>query len=162
MTFSLPSTSCLLKLPIKNFRTRLTSRGYPNNLVNKIISEVKFEQRKNALTQTQKAHNFIHQLMENWHPIQNQPLLREIYMFENILMEKWHPIQNQPLLREIYKDPPLISYRKGKSSVVRRRSSRTTEDSSSGRIMRLLPVFTLETNNQTNKECLPKFVQTHQ
>ena len=46
------------------------------------------------------------------------------------------------------------------SSVVRR-SSRTTEDSSSGRIMRLVPVFTLETNNQTNKECLPKFVQTH-
>ena len=34
---------------------------------------------------------------------------------KNILMEKWHLIQNQPLLREIYKDPPLISYRKGKS-----------------------------------------------
>ena len=29
-------------------------------------------------------------------------------------MEKWHLIQNQPLLREMYKDPPLISYRKGK------------------------------------------------
>ena len=42
-----------------------------------------------------------------------------------------------------------------------RRSSRTTEDSSSERIMRLVPVFTLETNNQTNNECLPKFVQTH-
>ena len=40
-----------------------------------------------------------------------------------------------------------------------RRSSRTTEDSSSRWIMRLVPVFTLETNNQTN-ECLPKFVQT--
>ena len=26
-----------------------------------------------------------------------------------------HLIQNQPLLREIYKEPPLISYRKGKS-----------------------------------------------
>ena len=38
---------------------------------------------------------------------------------------------------------------------------RTTEDSSSERIMRLVPVFTLETNNQTNNECLPKFVQTH-
>ena len=38
---------------------------------------------------------------------------------------------------------------------------RTTEDSSSGRRMRLVPVFTLETNNQTNNECLPKFVQTH-
>ena len=41
----------------KNFRKRLTSRGYPmaNNLVDKIIAEVKFEERKNALTQTQKA-----------------------------------------------------------------------------------------------------------
>ena len=46
------------------------------------------------------------------------------------------------------------------SSVVRL-ERRTTEDSSSGRIMRLVPVFTLETNNQTNNECLPKFVQTH-
>ena len=46
------------------------------------------------------------------------------------------------------------------SSVVRR-SSRTTEDSSSTRIMRLAPVITLKTNNQTNNECLPKFVQTH-
>ena len=45
------------------------------------------------------------------------------------------------------------------SSVVRH-SSRTAEDSSSRRIMRLVPVFTLETNNQTNNECLPKFVQT--
>ena len=44
---------------IKNFRTCLTSRGYPNNLVDKIISEVKFAERKNALTQTQKAHKRI-------------------------------------------------------------------------------------------------------
>ena len=42
------------------------------------------------------------------------------------------------------------------SSVVRL-ERRTTEDGSSGRIIRLVPVFTLETNN----ECLPKFVQTH-
>ena len=76
----------------------MTSRGYPNNLENKIISEIKLEQRKNALTQTQKSAQF--------HP--------STAMFENILMEKWHPIQNQPLLREMYKDPPLISYRKGK------------------------------------------------
>ena len=45
------------------------------------------------------------------------------------------------------------------SSVVRR-SSRITEDSSSKRIVRVVPVFTLETNNQTHNECLPKFVQT--
>ena len=46
------------------------------------------------------------------------------------------------------------------SSVVRL-ERRTTEDSSSGWIMRLVPVFTLETNYQTNNECLPKFEQTH-
>lgn len=41
-----------------------------------------------------------------------------------------------------------------------RPSSRSTEDSSSRRIMRLVSVFTLEKNNQTNNECLPKLVQT--
>ena len=40
---------------IKNFRTRLISRGYPNSLVDKILSEVNFADRKNALTQKQKA-----------------------------------------------------------------------------------------------------------
>ena len=44
-------------------------------------------------------------------------------------------------------------------SVVRR-SRRITEDSSPRRIIRLVPVFILETNNQTNNKCLPKFVQT--
>ena len=38
---------------------------------------------------------------------------------------------------------------------------RTTEDSSSSRIMRLVPVFILETHNQTNNNCSPKFVQTN-
>ena len=39
---------------IKNFRTRLVSRGYPNSLVDKIFSEVNFADRKNALTQNRK------------------------------------------------------------------------------------------------------------
>ena len=45
------------------------------------------------------------------------------------------------------------------SSVVRL-ERRTTENSSSRRVMRLVPVFILQTNNQTNHKCLPKFVQT--
>ena len=45
-------------------------------------------------------------------------------------------------------------------SSVMRLERGTTVDSSSRRIMRLVPVFTLETNNQTHNECLPKFVQT--
>ena len=45
------------------------------------------------------------------------------------------------------------------SSVVRL-ERRTIEDSSSRRIMRLVPVFILETHNPSNNKCLPKFVQT--
>ena len=31
------------------------------------------------------------------------------------LNEKWHVIQQQPLLNQIFKEPPIISYRKGRS-----------------------------------------------
>ena len=49
----------------------------------------------------------------------------------------------------------------GLSSVVRCSSERrTTQHSLSRRIMRLVPVFIPETNNQTNNKCLSKFVQT--
>ena len=92
---------------IKNFRTHLISRGYPNSLVDKILSEVNFADRKNALTQKQKAQKKILPFVTQFQP--SLPCLK------NILMDKWHLIQNQPLLREIYKEPPLISYRKGKS-----------------------------------------------
>ena len=45
-------------------------------------------------------------------------------------------------------------------SSVGRLGRRTSEDSSSRRIMRLVPVFILETHNPSNNKCLPKFVQT--
>ena len=44
-----------------------------------------------------------------WEVIQTLPNLK------NILMSKWQLIQNQPLLREIFKEPPIISYKRGKS-----------------------------------------------
>jgi len=37
---------------------------------------------------------------------------------------------------------------------------RTKRDSSSRRIIRLVPVFILKTHNETNYKCLPKFVRT--
>ena len=40
-----------------------------------------------------------------------------------------------------------------------RRSRRISKESSSRHIMRLVPVFVLETQNQTNYKCLPKIVQ---
>ena len=91
--FRTNSSKVMFEENIKNFRTRLTLRGYPNNLVDKIISEVKFEERKNALTQTQKAHKRILPFVTQFHP--SLPCLK------NILMDKWHLIENQPLLREI-------------------------------------------------------------
>ena len=34
---------------------------------------------------------------------------------KNILVIHWHLIENQPLLRQIYKEPPIISYKRGRS-----------------------------------------------
>ena len=34
---------------------------------------------------------------------------------KEFLMKNWNLIQNQPLLRQIFKEPPIISYKKGKS-----------------------------------------------
>jgi len=41
-----------------------------------------------------------------------------------------------------------------------RRSRRISKDSSSRRIIRLVPVFIPETDKETKNKCLPKFVQT--
>ena len=67
--FRTNSSKVMFEGNIKNFRTRQTLRGYPNNLVDKIISEVKFEERRNALTHKHRKrtkefyplwHNFSH------------------------------------------------------------------------------------------------------
>ena len=34
---------------------------------------------------------------------------------KQIIMQKWHSIQQQPLLSEIFKDPPIFSYKRGRS-----------------------------------------------
>ena len=52
------------------------------------------------------------------------------------------------------------TYYASRLSRVVRRSRRISKDSLSRQIMRLVPVFILETHYQTNYKCLPKFVQT--
>ena len=61
---------------IKNFRTRLISRGYPNRLVDKILSEVNFADRKNVLTQKQKAQKKILPFVTQFQP--SLPRLKNI------------------------------------------------------------------------------------
>ena len=44
---------------IENFKTRLISRGYPEQMVEKVLSEVKYEDRKEALKQkTERTRSF--------------------------------------------------------------------------------------------------------
>ena len=74
---------------IYNFKKRLCAGGYPQNLIEKITSEVKFTQQKSALQKNNEVRKKIL-------PLPN---------LENILMRKWHLIQDKPLLREIYNEP---------------------------------------------------------
>ena len=90
---------------VKNFRAHLRVRGYPDNLVNKVLAEVKFTDRKSALQQNRK-------MCKTDFVAQYNPSVPNL---KNILMSKWYLIENQPMLREIYREPPLISYRRGKS-----------------------------------------------
>ena len=93
---------------MRNFATRLKNRDYPATTVEKHPSEVIFTDRKKALEQRNKnAPKKILPFVTQYHPA--------LPNLKNILMGKWHLIQNQPYLRNIFKEPPLISYRKGKS-----------------------------------------------
>ena len=92
---------------IKQFKRKLRARGYPDNHSEKILSEVKFSERPSALQNKQKTHKRILPFVTEYRP--------SVPNLKNILMAKWHLIQNQPVLREIFKDPPILSYRKGRS-----------------------------------------------
>ena len=92
---------------INKFKQKLRLRGYPNNFIEKVLSEVKFSDRKSALNEKTKARKEILPFVTQYDP--RVPNLKQI------LMDKWHLIESQPLLRQIYKEPPLISYKRGKS-----------------------------------------------
>ena len=89
------------------FKRRLRERGYPDNLSKKILSEVNFSQRMSALQNKLKTRKRILPFVTEYRP--------SVPNLKNILMKKWHLIENQPVLREIFKDPPILSYRKGRS-----------------------------------------------
>ena len=92
---------------MKKTLTHLMERGYPKKFINNTLSGVKFEGRKRALLQQNNAKKQILPFITQYHPA--VPNLKEI------LMSKWYFIQQQPLLNEIFQDPPIISYRKGRS-----------------------------------------------
>ena len=92
---------------IKLFQSHLIDRGYPEGLVQRTLSEVNFENRKQALLSKPKANRRILPFVTQYHPA--------VPNVKQILMKHWHLIEEQPLLKEIFKEPPLISYKKGRS-----------------------------------------------
>ena len=92
---------------ITNFKAHLPQRGYPEDLINTTLSEVNFKDRKLALQQKPKTNLRILPFVTQYQP--SVPHLKQI------LMKNWHLIEQQPLLSEIYKKPPLVSYKRGRS-----------------------------------------------
>ena len=93
---------------MSNFKTRLQNRDYPARIVEKHLSEIKFSDREMSLAQKNKtAPKKILLFVTQYH--------LALPNLKDTLMGKWHLLENQPRLRVIFKDPPIISYRKGKS-----------------------------------------------
>ena len=86
---------------ITNFKSRLTTRGYPNEMIQTTLSEVSFAGRQSALQQKAKARKQILPFVTTYHP--------SVRNLKNILMQNWGLIQNQPLLNTIFKNPPILS-----------------------------------------------------
>ena len=76
-------------------------------MMENFLSDIKFTERESALLK----HN---NKEEKEIPFCDTVPTLSVY-FKGTFNEKWNLIQNQPLLRQIFKEPPIISYKKGKS-----------------------------------------------
>ena len=87
-----------------NFKERLIDRGYPQTMIENLLSDTKFIERESALLKhTNKEEKEI------------LPFVTQYQYFKSlkeVLMKKWNLIQNQPLLHQIFKEPPISSYKK--------------------------------------------------
>ena len=83
------------------------NRGYPTTLVHKILTEVQFFDRTEALHNKTKKAKEILPIVTTYNPA--IPNLKKIFM------KHWHIIQQQPRTAHIFKQPPIVSYRKEKS-----------------------------------------------
>ena len=75
------------------FKRHLRDRGYPRNLVEKLLSEIKFRRRGSVL----KGNNKLTQKDILPFVTQYRPSVSNL---KQALLKKWHLIQNQPLLRQ--------------------------------------------------------------
>ena len=94
---------------ISNFKKRLIDRGYPQTMIETLLSDIKFKERESALLK----HNFQQRGKRNIAFRDTVPALS--VCFKRSFNEKMESYTNQPLLCQIFKKPPIISYKKGKS-----------------------------------------------
>ena len=71
------------------------------------LSEVNFNLKQSALKQKQKSEERLLPFGTTYHPA--------VQDLKNKLMANCSLIENQPLLKTILKEPPIISYKRGKS-----------------------------------------------
>ena len=76
-------------------------------MIENFLSDIKFTERESALMKHNKEEKEILPFMTQYQP--------SVSTLKEVLMKNWNLIQNQPLLRQIFKEPPIISYKKGKS-----------------------------------------------
>ena len=103
----------------RDFGQKLCNRGYSTALVHKILAEVHFSNRTEALRNKTKRTKEIMILL---FVTTNNPATPNL---KKILMKQWHIIQQQSRLAHIFNQPPIISYRK-KKVTQRRFNSRKT------------------------------------
>ena len=101
------SSETAFKTAIAQFKTNLIERGYPETLVSTTLAQIIFEERKPALQQKRQQNTRILPLVTQYRP--SVPNLKQL------LMQNWHLIHQQPLLSRIFKDPPIVSYKRGRS-----------------------------------------------
>ena len=101
------SSKTAFKGSLVKFKQHLRTRGYPKTVIEKYFSGVNFAARPSALTQKKKANERILPFVTTYHSAVDN--------LKQTLMELWSLIQNQPLLRTIFLKPPITSYKRGKS-----------------------------------------------
>ena len=101
------SSRTIFEENIIKFKSRLLARGYPKNLIETLLSDIKFTERVSALQQKYESRKDILPFVTQYQP--------SVPNLKHVLMQKWHLIQNQPSLGQIFKEPPLISFERRKS-----------------------------------------------
>ena len=113
------------------------TKGFPTALVHKIFTEVELSDRTEALHNKTKKAKEILPFFNTYKPA--TPNVKKI------LMKHWHIIQQQPRLAHIFNQPPIVSYRKEKSKLLKDIS-----------VHAKLPSITPQSQKVVNKEVLTK------